>query len=62
MTTQEAIEFFGTKAAIAKALGCSPAAVTMWGDEPPFVRQYQIQRLTKGKLKANPDAAFKKRA
>lgn len=56
MTTDQVIEFFGSKAAIAKALGCSPAAVTMWGDEPPRSRQWQIQVLTKGKLKVSPPA------
>lgn len=54
MTTQEVIEFFGSKAEISRALGCTKACVSMWGDEPPRSRQWQIQVLTKGKLKANP--------
>lgn len=56
MTTTEVIQFFGSKAAIAKALDCSPAAVTMWGAEPPKSRQWQIQVLTKGKLKVTKAA------
>lgn len=57
MTTQEVIDFYGSKVAIAKALGCTPAAVTMWGDEPPKSRQWQLQVLSKGKLKASPKPA-----
>lgn len=54
MTTQEAISHYGSKAEIARALGIKKASVSGWGDEPPLGRQYQIQALTKGKLKANP--------
>ena len=59
MTTQEAIQFFGSKAQVADALGCSRAAVTMWGEEPPRARQWQIQVLTKGKLKVSKEASKK---
>ena len=55
MTTEEAVKFFGSKAGIARALGCQPSTVTMWGDEPPRSRQWQIQVLTKGKLKVSPE-------
>ncbi|TRO18524.1 hypothetical protein EQ828_18380 [Ectopseudomonas mendocina] len=32
-------------------MGISPSAVTMWGDDVPELRQYQIERLTRGKVK-----------
>lgn len=52
MTLHQAIEFFGSKKEIAKALKINRSAVTNWGLEIPTARQYQIQILTKGKLKA----------
>lgn len=57
MKTKDAAEFFGGKKKLAEALGISPSAVTMWGEVIPSSRQYQIQVLTKGKLKATPVAA-----
>lgn len=57
MTTQEAVNFYGTKAEIAKALGIDKAAISQWGEFPPLGRQYEIQSLTKGKLKASPKPA-----
>ena len=51
MTTEEAVKFYGTKTAVADALGISKSCVTEWGNEPPMLRQYQLQELTKGKLK-----------
>ncbi len=53
MTKTEAIEHFGNASAVAKALGLSRAAISGWGDEVPLLRQMQIERLTKGKLKAD---------
>lgn len=52
MKTQEAADFFGGKKKLADALGVSASAVTQWGESIPVIRQYQIQVLTKGKLKA----------
>ncbi|NBA95531.1 Cro/CI family transcriptional regulator [Pseudomonas sp. R5(2019)] len=54
MKTKDAAEFFGSKRKLAEALGVSPSAITMWGDDVPEVRQFQIQVLTGGKLKATP--------
>lgn len=60
MKTKSAADFFGSKKKLAEALGISPSAVTMWGDDVPDLRQYQIERLTRGKVKrvttANPPA------
>lgn len=60
MTTDEVVKFFGSKAAIARALGCQASTVTMWGCEPPKSRQWQLQVLSKGKLKVSAD--IKKRS
>lgn len=57
MKTKQAAEFFGSKKKLAAALGISPSAVTMWGEEVPELRQYQIERITKGKVKRVTDKA-----
>lgn len=53
MLKQEAIEHFGSQANLARALGVSRSAISQWPDEVPEGRDYQIEILTKGKLKAN---------
>lgn len=54
MTIDEAIKFYGgRKGDLAKALGISAAAVTQWGETLPMLRQYQIESLTRGRLKAD---------
>jgi DNA-binding transcriptional regulator YdaS (Cro superfamily) len=52
MKTTDAAAFFGSKKKLADALLINPSAVTQWGEYVPESRQYQIQVLTKGKLKA----------
>jgi hypothetical protein len=52
MTTKEAVKFFGTVQKLADALNIKQPAVSQWGEYPPIPRQYQIQVLTKNKLKA----------
>lgn len=52
MKTEDAAKWFGGKSKLAEALGISPSAVSMWGETVPEIRQYQIQVLTEGKLKA----------
>ena len=56
MRTKSAVDYFGTKAAIADALGIKKSAVSQWGPNVPKGRAYQIEVLTGGKLKANPSA------
>lgn len=56
MKTELAVEHFGSKAAIADALGIKKSAVSQWGDTIPQGRAYQIEVLTGGQLKANPAA------
>ena len=52
MKTSEAIEFFGGVKYLADALNLWPQAIYQWEKYPPVARQYQIQVLSKGKLKA----------
>lgn len=57
MRTREAAFFFGSKKKLAEALGIQPSAVTMWGESVPVSRQYQLQVLSNGKLKADSKGA-----
>lgn len=54
MKKSDAIEHYGTAAALARALGINKSAVSFWGDTIPKGRAYQLEVLTGGKLKANP--------
>jgi transcriptional repressor of cell division inhibition gene dicB len=53
MQTKDVIAYFGDQVKAAAALGITPSAVSQWGETPPMVRQYQIQVITKGKLKVS---------
>lgn len=55
MRFAEALQHYGTQAAIARALGIQPAAVAQWAaiKRIPLLRQHQIERLTGGALKAD---------
>lgn len=61
MTKTEVIAHFGGVSQVAKALGLSYEAVRQWPEKIPKLRQYEIERLTEGKLSvaqpANPHAA-----
>lgn len=52
MTTLEVLEFFKGYRQTGQALKMWPNSIYTWGKEPPLMRQYQIEVLTKGKLKA----------
>lgn len=55
MKTQDVIDFFGSRKKAAEKLGIeNVSAFSHWGDSVPELRQYQIQVLTKNKLKADP--------
>jgi len=60
MTTLEALQHFGGKKALARALDIWPQAIGRWGDRPPMIRQYQLQILTNGELKADTDDVIKR--
>jgi hypothetical protein len=53
MTKAEAIAFFETEAALARACGIKAQSVQDW-DEVPEVRQLQLHKVTGGKLAADP--------
>lgn len=54
MTIKQVIKYFGNKNRVAKALGINRVSVIHWEqkDKVPAQRQLEIQKLTKGKLKA----------
>jgi len=54
MEAQHAIEHYGTQQRLADALDVRQSNVSKWMKKGiPYLRQLQIQVLTKGKLKAN---------
>lgn len=54
MRTKDVISHFGSQAAVARALGIAQPSVANWPETPPPLRQLQIERLTGGKLRADP--------
>jgi hypothetical protein len=50
MTTEEAIEFFGSRKAIAFALGVWPQTVDRWKKYPPISQQYHLYYKSGEKL------------
>ena len=55
MTKDQAVEHFGTQVQLAQALGMSQGSVSLWGTFPPALRQLQLEALTSGTLRAEPD-------
>lgn len=53
MRKADVIDYFGGVGSTAKALGITSNAVSQWDDTVPLLRQYQIERATSGKLKAD---------
>jgi|26BtaG_2_1085354.scaffolds.fasta_scaffold67583_2 DNA-binding transcriptional regulator YdaS (Cro superfamily) len=53
MQKADVIDYFGGVSSAAKALGITSNAVSQWGESVPPLRQYQIERITRGKLKAD---------
>lgn len=62
MTKQEAVALYGSQHALAKKLGLAQSSIAEWGEYPPALRQLQIERVTKGKLRAEPDVFEKSKA
>lgn len=53
MTTQEALDYYeNNPMRMAQALGVWVSAIYQWGEYPPIGRQFQLEVLTEGKLKA----------
>lgn len=55
MTKDQAVKHFGTQVLLAQALGMSQGSVSLWDEFPPALRQLQLEALTAGALKAEPD-------
>lgn len=54
MDTESVINHFGSVKAAAKALDVYPQVIYQWkANGIPLLRQYQVQVMTKGKLKAD---------
>lgn len=52
MTTQEAINHYGSTKKLADALGVWPQVIYAWGERPPMGRQYELEVKTQGVLRA----------
>jgi hypothetical protein len=53
MKTETAIQHFGNKAALARALQIKPPSVYDWGELVPLGRAYELQALTNGALQVD---------
>lgn len=51
MKTQDVIDYFGTVAKAAEALGMTHQAIYAWKDEVPRTRQAHVEAATKGRIK-----------
>ncbi len=63
MTYSDLIKHFGSQGAVARAIGISQPSVCEWQDNGvPENRQLEIQKITGGTLKADPEIIEKYRA
>lgn len=62
MLTRTAEKFFGNRAKLAAALGITRAATHQWGERVPIRRQYELERLTNGALKATVPPALRRKS
>ena len=53
--TSDCIEHYRSKSGVAAALGIAAPSIYCWGDYPPPLRQLQIEGMTGGLLRAEPD-------
>lgn len=56
MLTKHVVDFFGTKAAAARALGITKGAISNWDDIVPQTSVWRVEQATNGRLK--PDMEF----
>jgi DNA-binding transcriptional regulator YdaS (Cro superfamily) len=47
MKMEIAVEFFGSKSEIARAIGVKPVTVVSWGDTVPYLRRGQVRAAMK---------------
>lgn len=59
MRKSDVIDYFGSITAVAEALEITTQYVSMWPEVVPRSRQWQIEVLTGGKLKAQRKLASK---
>lgn len=55
MTTKEVIKHFGSVKAVGFFLNIEPAAIRLWGEQPPKGRQFELELRTGGALKVDAD-------
>lgn len=53
MTLEDAREYFGNYARLARALKINRSAITQWDGVVPEARQLELHKITKGVLKAD---------
>ena len=53
MNVDEAISYFGDRKKMAENLGVSLYVTYRWDKKLPMLRQFQIERMSDGKLKAD---------
>lgn len=53
MQKNDVIAHFGSVSAAAEALGITTQAISMWPKTVPMGRQYQLEKITAGKLRAS---------
>lgn len=54
MHKQTVLDTLGGVSSVARILGIKPASVSMWPAIIPKGRAYELEKLTKGKLKVDP--------
>ncbi|QGX91230.1 Cro/CI family transcriptional regulator [Rosenbergiella epipactidis] len=59
MKKNEVVSYFGGVGELAKVLGISHASVSGWSEIIPKGRAFELQAITSGKLKVNPELYVK---
>lgn len=54
MRTKDVVDHFGSVQKVADVLGIFRSAIYQWGEDVPPRRALEIEKLTRGKLKAPP--------
>ena len=62
MKTAQVIQHFGSKAAVARALGITPSAVNQWKEVVPLATAARLEKITQGKLALDVDQYVKPKA
>jgi len=55
MKTQDAVEFFGSQADVARAARISRAAVAQWGEQVPLATAVFLEKISDGRLTVDVD-------